>query len=62
MLDHSEEPLVSSDIVGSRASCVLDAALTMVQGRLAKIFGWYDNETGCSSWLAELRALVGSTL
>lgn len=60
VLEYSSEPLVSSDIVGSAASCVFDASLTMVQGRLVKVFGWYDNERGYSTRLAELCVLVGS--
>ncbi len=60
LLEFSDEPLVSSDIVGSTASCVFDSALTMVQGRLVKVFGWYDNECGYSNRLAELCALVGA--
>jgi glyceraldehyde 3-phosphate dehydrogenase len=60
LLEYSEEPLVSSDIVGSSASCIFDAGLTMVGGRLVKVLGWYDNETGYSSRLVDLAALVGS--
>ncbi len=60
LLDYSEEPLVSSDIVGSSASCVLDAGLTMVGEHLVKVLGWYDNETGYSSRLVDLAALVGA--
>ncbi len=56
------EPLVSSDIVGSPASCVFDSDLTMASGRLVKVFGWYDNEWGYANRLAELAALVGSTV
>ncbi|MGB7051427.1 MAG: type I glyceraldehyde-3-phosphate dehydrogenase [Acidimicrobiales bacterium] len=59
-LEYSEEDLVSSDIVGSSASCVYDSGLTMVQGRLVKAMGWYDNEWGYASRLAELVALVGA--
>jgi glyceraldehyde 3-phosphate dehydrogenase len=59
-LDYSEEPLVSSDIVGSPASCVFDAELTMAHGRMAKVIGWYDNEWGYANRLAELAAVVGS--
>ena len=59
-LDYSEEPLVSSDIVGSPASCVFDAELTMAHGRMAKVIGWYDNEWGYANRLAELAALVGA--
>jgi glyceraldehyde 3-phosphate dehydrogenase len=60
LLEYSDEPLVSSDIVNSSASCVFDSGLTMVQGNLVKVLGWYDNETGYSSRLADLASLVGS--
>ena len=59
ILEYSEEPLVSSDILGSAASCIFDSGLTMVAGRLVKVFGWYDNEWGYSNRLAELASLVG---
>jgi len=61
LLEYSNEPLVSSDIVNSSASCVFDSGLTMAQGNLVKVLGWYDNETGYSSRLADLASLVGST-
>ena len=51
---------MSSDIVNSPASCVFDAGLTMAQGHLVKVLGWYDNESGYSSRLADLAALVGA--
>jgi glyceraldehyde 3-phosphate dehydrogenase len=60
ILEYSEEPLVSSDILGSSASCVFDSALTMVCGRLVKVLGWYDNETGYSSRLVDLAAKLGA--
>ena len=60
LLEYSEEPLVSSDIIGSPASCVFDSELTMVHGRLVKVLGWYDNESGYSSRLADLVAIVGA--
>ncbi len=60
LLEYSEEPLVSSDIVNSPASCVFDSGLTMAQGNLVKVLGWYDNETGYSSRLADLASYVGS--
>jgi glyceraldehyde 3-phosphate dehydrogenase len=59
VLDYSEEPLVSSDIVGSAASCTFDAGLTMSQGNLVKICGWYDNEWGYSNRLVDLAMIVG---
>ena len=60
VLVYSEAPLVSSDIVGSTASCVFDAGLTMAQGSLVKIFGWYDNEMGYSNRLVDLTLVVGN--
>ncbi len=58
---YSEDPIVSSDIVGSPASCTFDSPLTMVlDGSFVKIVGWYDNEWGYSNRLADLTVLVGS--
>jgi glyceraldehyde 3-phosphate dehydrogenase len=53
-LDYSTEPLVSTDIVHSPASCTFDSPLTMANGTSAKIFGWYDNEWGYSCRLVDL--------
>lgn len=60
VLDYSEEPLVSADIVGSPASCTFDAGLTMTQGKMVKICGWYDNEWGYSNRLVDLSMIVGT--
>ena len=54
VLDFSEDPLVSSDIVGNPASCVFDAGLTMAMGSMVKVLGWYDNEWGYSNRLVDL--------
>ena len=54
VLDYSEDPLVSSDIVGNPASCVFDAGLTMAMGSMVKVLGWYDNEWGYSNRLVDL--------
>ena len=54
ILRYAEEPLVSSDIVHSPYSCVFDSQLTMAEGRLVKVFGWYDNEWGYSCRLVDL--------
>ena len=54
ILQFSEDPLVSTDIVGSQYSCIFDSKLTMAHGRSAKIFGWYDNEWGYSCRLVDL--------
>ena len=59
VLRYSEDPLVSSDIVGDPASCVFDAPLTQGSGTLFKIFGWYDNEAGYSHRLVDLAVTVG---
>ncbi len=61
-LEYTEDPIVSSDIVTSPASCTFDAQLTTVQGDQAKIVGWYDNEWGYSNRLVDLTTLVGSSL
>jgi glyceraldehyde 3-phosphate dehydrogenase len=61
-LRYTEDEIVSSDIVGDPHSCIFDASLTMTNGKLVKVVGWYDNEWGYSSRLADLAALVGSQL
>jgi glyceraldehyde 3-phosphate dehydrogenase len=62
VLYYTEDPIVSSDIVGSPASCTFDASITMAYGNQVKVFGWYDNEWGYSSRLVDLAALVASRL
>jgi len=62
VLRYSTDPTVSRDIIGDPASCVFDSALTQASGRLVKVFGWYDNEWGYTSRLADLAALVGEQL
>ncbi|HXQ59314.1 MAG TPA: type I glyceraldehyde-3-phosphate dehydrogenase [Acidimicrobiales bacterium] len=64
VLDYTADPIVSSDIVGSPASCTVDAGLTMVMAlgadqTLVKVQGWYDNEWGYASRLVDLALLVG---
>ncbi len=54
ILQYSDEPLVSSDVVGSSYSCIFDSDLTMAHGRAVKVFGWYDNEWGYSCRLVDL--------
>ena len=54
VMEYSEQPLVSADIVGNPASCVFDATLTLVTGKMLKVFGWYDNEWGYSNRLVDL--------
>jgi glyceraldehyde 3-phosphate dehydrogenase len=62
ILEYSEEPLVSIDIVGNPHSCVFDAPSTQALGNLVKVLGWYDNEWGYSNRLAELMMHVGDSL
>jgi len=54
ILQYTEEPLVSSDVVGSSYSAVFDSDLTMARGHNVKVFGWYDNEWGYSCRLVDL--------
>jgi glyceraldehyde 3-phosphate dehydrogenase len=61
-LVYTEDPIVSSDIVGSSASCTFDALSTMTSGRVAKVVGWYDNEWGYSCRLVDLAAKVAAAL
>ena len=59
VLEYSDEPLVSADIVGNPHSCVFDSQLTLMLGnRFAKIVGWYDNEWGYSNRCVELMELL----
>ena len=61
-LRYTEDPIVSSDIVGDPHSCILDGLATMALGNLVKTLGWYDNEWGFSNRLVDLVGLVGSKL
>ncbi len=61
VLEYSEEPLVSTDVLGSPASCIFDSSLTMASARLVKVLGWYDNEVGYAHRLLDLAHLIGST-
>jgi glyceraldehyde 3-phosphate dehydrogenase len=62
ILEYTEDPIVSSDIVTSPASCTFDSLLTMAAGRQVKIVGWYDNEWGYSNRLIDVVSLVGRSL
>jgi len=64
ILVYTEAPFVSTDVLGSPASCTFDSGLTLVQGigddtSLVKVFGWYDNEWGYSNRLVDVVRLVG---
>jgi len=62
ILVYNEDPIVSSDIVGTPASCTFDAPLTMAIGNLVKVIGWYDNEWGYSNRLVDLATMVAGRL
>jgi glyceraldehyde 3-phosphate dehydrogenase len=54
ILDYTEDPIVSVDIIGNKKSCVFDAQLTSVIDKMVKVVGWYDNEVGYSSRIIDL--------
>jgi glyceraldehyde 3-phosphate dehydrogenase len=58
ILDYTEDPIVSVDVIGNRHSCLFDAQLTSVIDKMAKVVGWYDNEIGYSSRLIDLILLL----
>jgi len=60
VLEYSQDPLVSVDIVGNPHSCIFDSGLTVAMGNTVKVFGWYDNEAGYSNKLIDLSALISS--
>ncbi|MDO8307891.1 MAG: type I glyceraldehyde-3-phosphate dehydrogenase [Actinomycetota bacterium] len=62
ILQYTEDPIVSTDIVTDPSSCIFDSGLTYVNGNMAKVVGWYDNEWGYSNRLVDLINLVGSKL
>ncbi|KOY84712.1 glyceraldehyde-3-phosphate dehydrogenase [bacterium 336/3] len=59
ILEYTDEPIVSIDIVGNTHSCIFDAEMTASMGTLVKVVGWYDNEYGYSSRIADLIVKVG---
>jgi len=62
ILQYTEDPIVSTDIVTDPASCIFDASLTIVNGNMVKVLGWYDNEWGYSNRLVDLVTFVGAKL
>jgi glyceraldehyde 3-phosphate dehydrogenase len=58
ILEYCEDPIVSSDIVGTSASSIIDSALTLTNGRMVKVVAWYDNEWGYTCRLLDLTARV----
>ena len=59
ILQYTEDPIVSIDIVGNPHSCIFDSKLTSCNGTLVKLIGWYDNEAGYSHRSADLIARIG---
>jgi glyceraldehyde 3-phosphate dehydrogenase len=59
IVEYTEDPLVSTDIVGNPHSCIFDADQTLVNGTLVKVVGWYDNEWGYSNRTADLITRLG---
>ncbi|MDQ4094969.1 MAG: glyceraldehyde-3-phosphate dehydrogenase, partial [Actinomycetota bacterium] len=62
ILEYTEDPIVSTDIIGNPHSCIIDGASTMANGNMVKVLGWYDNEWGYSNRLVDLTELVASQL
>jgi glyceraldehyde 3-phosphate dehydrogenase len=60
ILQYTDEPIVSSDIVGSPYSSIFDSGLTMAMGNMVKVLSWYDNEAGYSNRLVDLAEIVGA--
>lgn len=58
ILDYTEDPIVSVDVIGNRNSCLFDAQLTSVLDKMVKVVGWYDNEIGYSSRIIDLINLI----
>ena len=60
ILEYTDEPIVSTDIVSNPHSCIFDSGMTIVVGDMAKIIGWYDNEAGYANRLADLAVKIAS--
>jgi len=58
IMQYTDEPIVSVDIIGSKYSCIFDSQITSAQGNLVKIMGWYDNEAGYSARMADMAELL----
>jgi len=62
ILRYADDPLVSTDIVHSQYSCIVDSELTMANGNMVKVFGWYDNEWGYSCRLVDVVSKIGADI
>jgi glyceraldehyde 3-phosphate dehydrogenase len=59
---YTDDPIVSADIIGNQASCIIDGLSTMASGRMTKVIGWYDNEWGYSCRLADVVEKVAASV
>jgi glyceraldehyde 3-phosphate dehydrogenase len=62
IMRYADDPLVSTDIVHSQYSCIVDSQLTMANGTMAKVFGWYDNEWGYSCRLVDVASKIAADI
>ncbi|TMK32346.1 MAG: aldehyde dehydrogenase, partial [Actinobacteria bacterium] len=62
ILLYADDPLVSTDVIHSQYSCIVDSELTMANGSLVKVFGWYDNEWGYSCRLVDVVSKVAADI
>jgi glyceraldehyde 3-phosphate dehydrogenase len=62
IMEYTEDPIVSSDIVGNPHSCIIDGLSTMTNGRMVKVLGWYDNEWGYSNRLVDVAELIAGSI
>jgi glyceraldehyde 3-phosphate dehydrogenase len=62
ILEYTEDPIVSVDIIGNPHSCIFDSGVTIAAGKMVKVLGWYDNEMGYSTRLADFTKFVGDKL
>jgi glyceraldehyde 3-phosphate dehydrogenase len=62
IMEYTEDPIVSSDIVGNPHSCIIDGLSTMTNGNMVKVLGWYDNEWGYSNRLVDVAELVAGSI
>jgi glyceraldehyde 3-phosphate dehydrogenase (phosphorylating) len=62
IMEYTEDPIVSSDIVGNPHSCIIDGLSTMTNGKMVKVLGWYDNEWGYSNRLVDVAELIAGSI
>jgi glyceraldehyde 3-phosphate dehydrogenase len=62
IMEYTEDPIVSTDIIGNPHSCIIDGLSTMTNGNMVKVLGWYDNEWGYSNRLVDVAELVAGSI